>query len=132
MNESALVRHPYKLVRGGHGRFENGQNVIYRAGDTIQLTDEEAAAFGLRVQRIASEVSSGQQSNPQSKVNAGDQQQQVVDLSSISTLAIPGVVDLLATMQDANDIQSLKKAEETGLNRKGVMDAVERRLMELS
>lgn len=39
----------YRVLRGSHGRVENGENTIYRVGDVIELTETEAADLGDRV-----------------------------------------------------------------------------------
>lgn len=35
----------YRLLSGNHGRFEDGAKRRYHPGDTIELTDEQAARF---------------------------------------------------------------------------------------
>ena len=51
----------YRLITGKHSRFEGPskpavpQNKVYRAGDTIELTEDEAAALGRRVEPMSAE-----------------------------------------------------------------------------
>lgn len=42
----------FKLLRGRHARFEDGVLVRYAVGDVIDLSDEEARAFGVRVEKV--------------------------------------------------------------------------------
>ena len=39
----------YRLLVGTHGRREDGQTVVYKSGDAIELSEAEEASFGDRV-----------------------------------------------------------------------------------
>lgn len=55
------MKREYKVTKGVFGRYVDNVNVLYRTGDTIRLTDEEARALGSRVQPIV--APSGDTSN---------------------------------------------------------------------
>jgi hypothetical protein len=115
MNGEVETRQKYKLVRGSHGRWENGVFVLYKkGGDDILLTDAERKSLGGRVVPVGETSTTGE-----------------TDWTFLSEQTVPVVMDYISTVDDINQLNSLKAAEVAGGNRKMVISAVESRVSKL-
>ena len=108
----------YTLLKGTHGRFEGkkgeGRMVIYKAGDVIDLTDEEAV--GTLRDRIGPVASSALTVGRWDAVLEGN---------------VASVVAVVKDLDATTDVASLGAAEEASQGRKGVLRAVKARAAEL-
>lgn len=102
----------YRLLKGSHGRSENGIDVSYVAGQVMDLSHAEATGRSLkgRIELVAGDDDS-------------------VDLSLMSPKKAASLILKLETM---DEVVAFQGAEVQGKNRKPVLEAAEKRLQELA
>lgn len=111
----------YRLLRGRHGRMEDGVNRVYVPGlpgtqSFIELTDEHAAVmtdcYGSRVELVDREAfeAIGKKS---------------VDDIDIRQLSATNAVEFVKTLTDYDALVGVKAMEEDGKRRKTVLSAIE-------
>jgi hypothetical protein len=102
---------PYRLLRGSHGRVEGdeGLNKRYRPGDVIDLSADEAAQMGSRVEAMKAEE----------------------DWSGVLASPVGTVRQVLRDLDDPDAVRSLRDAEIESGGRKSVIAAAESRLAHL-
>lgn len=114
----------YRLVRGSHGRTEEGGLQVYKAGtdhDVLELTDDEAKALGDRVVLIGSAEDR--------KLSADSES--VSDWSSLDTVRHTDAVAMMKGLEDIGQLREAMAYERTHKNRPTVVDAARVRIEEL-
>lgn len=114
----------HKLLAGSHGRWENGQNVQYKAGDEIDLSPEEVESFGKRVEPV------GEATFRTLPAKASDTQEPAGSLG-LADVNMPGAVALVEALDTVEALDAAEAEERAGKDRKGVYDAIEARRAEL-
>jgi hypothetical protein len=119
----------YRLKTGKHSRFENGNQVIYRVGDAVELTADEVASLGARVELIgaATVPPPAPPAPPAPEVVAA-----AADWSQLGELHWTGAVKAVREVTTVDELARAQEAEVAGKNRRAVLDAIEERLTELS
>lgn len=123
----------YRLLTGQHGRWEDGQNVVYRKGAEIDLSPEEVESLGpRRVEKIAGaakveppQVAAEVAPAPETEttVAAGP-----LGLDALHWAKAAAAVSGLAT---AEWLDAAEAEEKAGKDRKGVLEAIAARRAEL-
>lgn len=99
------------LLIGTHGRVEaDGENHVYRQGDTIELNDDQYASLRGRV-RIIGEP---------------DAEPSLLDHN------VAAVASAIENINDVSILEELAAEETSGKKRKGVLTAISDRIDELS
>lgn len=115
----------YTLVKGTHGRFENGAFVQYGLNSTIELTDAEAEALKGRIALASSGVQGGAQTEHLDSTTDDS------DWTFIDTLHHSKVIELLNGLDDAEQVQSALDYELAHKNRPSVTMAARERIAAL-
>lgn len=136
----------YRVKSGYHGRWENGISVTYGPGDPIELTTEQAAAFGDKVEPDASaQPASVAAPKPSSPAPApvveppppaeAPEPEPVASAAeeaalpfAISTLPAIEAVARVRGIDDPDTLRVLLAEERAGKDRKTVVNAIESRL----
>lgn len=120
--DSDVETRPYRLLRGSHGRYEDGTLRVYKAKterDVVMLTDGEVAGLADRVVPLPAD----------SKESATSKD---VDwISVLSERNVSQVGEIVAGLDDLDEVKSILVFEETGLNRKGAIHLINNRIKEL-
>lgn len=112
-----VERSTYKLLTGSHGRMENGSNVIYRKGDSIDLTEREARALGSRVRKVD---------------NSGAEGGEVAtDWSSVASQNVGEVIAIINALDSLEDVEAIRAVESSAQRRKSILTAAETKLRKL-
>lgn len=121
----------YKLVRGTHGRVEKDGFKRYVAGDPqadrLHLNREEAQALGDRVQLASQNANTGEsesesestEDNPSTDTDADDWG------AILSGLTWQDAVTMVKAIDNLDDVHVARAAEQSGVNRKSVLDALD-------
>ena len=113
----------YKLLSGQHGRFEKGQQVVYRKDDEIDLTKEEAEYLGARVEKVSG-AAEAPAPTPAKAAAAGS--------LGLADVNMPDAVDKVAKLDTAEALDAAEAEEKAGKDRKGVHEAIDDRRAELA
>lgn len=113
----------YKLLTGSHGRFEKGQQVVYRKGDVLDLTKEEANYLAARVEKLA-EITETPAPTPAKAPAAGS--------LGLADVNMPDAVDKVSKLDTAEALDAAEAEEKSGKDRKGVHEAIDERRAELA
>jgi hypothetical protein len=116
----------YRLKTGKHSRFEDGNQMIYRAGDAVELTADEVASLGpTRVEPVGA-------TPPPPPAETVPQSSGAMDWSLLGDLHWTGAVKAVREVATVDELARAQEAEVAGKNRRAVLDAIEERLTELS
>ena len=115
----------YKLKSGTHTRWENGNLVTYKSGDTLSLTDAQAESMGDRVERTIAEVGD---EGDKDKLPADDD----TKWDYLAGLPWSTAAKALRDLEDINELSEAIEAERKGKNRTAVIEAGEARAAELT
>jgi hypothetical protein len=129
----------YKLKSGSHSIHRVDQDALnYNAGDILELTKEQAAAFdpGRLEEITATEAKQQEAQNATTQDTAASTASTATVKGETEWTAVlsQGVMDVraaVAALDNPDDLKALQKEEEKGSNRKMVMEAIEKRLGEL-
>jgi hypothetical protein len=117
----------YKLVKGRHGRFEDGAFTKYAPGDVIDLTDDELSRLDPgRFEAL------GDPPVEAPSDEAPPDQPKLGDWSHIADEPWARVAKTIRATDDIETLVAIQEAEEAGKARKGVLEAVSARLEELA
>ena len=116
----------YELLTGNHGRSEDGANKVYKAGDHIELSPEEAASMGDRV-RLISVIQPA--ADPVVDEDSDDQESPPVPSALIGNVRTVGAN--VRSFTNVLELMDLHAAESASQNRKGVLSVIESRVEEL-
>lgn len=115
----------YKLLKGGHNRWENGQLIKYPRGSTLELTEEEVKFLGDRVQLVSDQVDEG--AGLGSEVVDTDS-----DFSFLSGLSWQDAVQAVNSLDTLDDLVQARDYETANKGRASVVAAAERKIAALS
>ena len=151
------IKRKYLLVDGSHTARVDAERVRYNAGDVMELTPEEAARFGSRVQPyyehtqseaeaiaasivlpntggntetndILTDLSHGEDSED----GEGDEEESTFNARDvIDNMSWSSVVKLVQESTDASNVSAILEAERVGKARQSVLDAATLRLKAL-
>lgn len=126
MSIENVERQEYVLVGGGlHGRQENGVLVVYRKGDSIQLTAKEAAKLGAERVQMAVGVAIA-------KSLAVTDEDTAAEWSFLDDLHHVKAVEFVRGLDDPEQVQSALDYELAHKNRPSVTFAAKDRIKEIA
>lgn len=140
----------YRILGGTYGRVEDGDRKRYKPGDQVELTPQQAARLGDRVQPLAAiagqfapsiattevtaDTEPGEEllTGPPTSKGTAEGEAEANDWSSrLQQLNAQDAVKALKDVEDRSELEVALRAERDGLNRSTVTDAVEKRMKQL-
>lgn len=126
----------YKLLRATHSRFENEELRVYRVGDTIDLTPEEAKSVGDRVVYYPDQTKSPKAAPAASTVtgtgNAETDEAADGEFDFVSTETVASLVDIIDSMDSVESLNKMRVVEAANKSRIGVINAIDQRVRDLT
>lgn len=125
----------YKLLKGGHNRWENGQLVKYPRGSTLELTEEEVKFLGDRVQLVSDQIDEGAALESENVNDDGDDGNGTngdSDFSFLSGLSWQDAVQAVNSLDTLDDLVQARDYETANKGRASVVAAAERKIAALS
>lgn len=110
------------LEVGTHGRWEDGDNHIYKAGDEILLSPDEARALHGRIRIVR---------NAQAAAPAPAEAEAAETDVSLLAGNVGQVALAVSQIDDLDTLVALAEAEAEGQDRKGALRAINQRVAEL-
>lgn len=124
----AEAKHPYRVLKGKHGRWEAGKVKNYTPGDTMYLTEAEArrltSATGSMVERIGTGAPAQGSRQPEIPETTTEPLG-LAEMHWSKAAALIGELETVESVRAAKDEEAASKA------RKGVLQAADDRLSEL-
>lgn len=129
-----MQKFAYKIHRGLIGMVEDGQNRIYKVGEIVQLTEEQAAkrkdARGPMVERVDLDALQAI-SDAKADLTAAKAAEEAGDgeaaTSYVAAMNVSEAVDFIDAVEDEAVLDAVEAEERAGKKpRKGVLDAVAR------
>lgn len=107
----------YRITKGSIGRYEGGENIIYKKGDAIELDSQGYLAHKFQVEPWPENV---------------PKESELMDWSFVQSQTVPEVLEVVKGLDDTDSLSALLESEKSGANRIGVRKGVEERIKELS
>lgn len=118
----------YKLLRGGHNRWEDGSLVKYKTGDVFEVSEAELKFLGDRLELVSGDVvelSSDVE-------DSGDESNGDSDFSFLSAMSWQDAVQAVNALDTLEDLEQAKEFESASKRRGSVLAAIDRRMQALS
>jgi len=133
---SEQKKYPYELISGSHHAYdtEKGENVEYGPGGekVLLLTDEQADSptFAGRLRPLSGRA----RATAEEAADAGKtgEPKSTKQFSDIGDKKVDEVIDIIEKIEDVAKVKALRDAEVAGKGRKGILDAADVRINELS
>lgn len=129
---------PYRVLKGKHGRWVDGQPVTYRPGDTMHLTEAQAcrmtSATGSMVEPLWVADEPAAEAKPEPAPEPAPEPEAKPadpDFAAVLEGNLLQVREHVATVNDPAELQALRDAETAGKNRSGALNVIGERLAEL-